>query len=219
MNHGTVFADLAEDSYALLMTGNNNMLSLLTYPVIQGQISFSNESGSGFGTGNTLLVGSGFDAVFTVGANPDELTVLGQGQPLFVNQSGINQLQVISMSSQDLFRSSSSRMANDLVRFVHQHINTRAIQNRTFLYQDNGLLQDFWFDASGFGQHSTSGANYSHALAPSPSATTGLLKTTVWVAFMAATQSVLSPRKLPHGITPCRRLMRGSITTAVLTVF
>ncbi len=36
-NHGSVFADLAPTSYAILMTGNNNMLSLLTYPVIQGR--------------------------------------------------------------------------------------------------------------------------------------------------------------------------------------
>mgnify|MGYP001252835372 CR=1 FL=1 len=166
VNHGTVFADLAAASHAILMDGNNNMLSLLTYPVIQGQITFGDGGGT-FGTGNTLTVGNGFDAVYTVGADPAGLTVVGQGQPLFVNQIGPNLLQVVSLGTNGTLqtsRTSSIRMSDDLVRFLQQHINTRSIQNRQFLYQDTGLLQDFWFDASGFGQHSTSGRNYSHAL-------------------------------------------------------
>ena len=168
VNHGTVFADLAAGSHAILMNGNNSMLSLLTYPVIQGQITFGDGGGT-FGTGNTLTIGNGFDAVFTVGAGagPNDLTVLGQGQPLFVNQIGPNLFQVISMGGGEALRvsrTSSIRMSEDLVRFLQQHINTRNIQNRQFLYQDNGMLQDFWFDASGFGQHSTGGRTYAHAL-------------------------------------------------------
>ncbi len=163
-NHGSVFADLAPDSYAILMTGNNNMLSLLTYPVIQGQISFSNGSGSGFGTGNTLLVGRGFDAAFTVGASPTGLTVLGQGQSLTVSEIGTNLFKVVSIDTDGFFRSSSVRMADDLIRFLQQEITTRGFKNRQFLNQENGLIQDFWFDASGFGQHSTTGRAYSHAL-------------------------------------------------------
>ena len=163
VNHGTVFADLAAGSHAILMSGDNNMLSLLTYPVIQGQITFGNGSGT-FGTGNTLLMGRGFDAAFTVGADPAGLTVLGQGQSLTVSQIGINLLKVVSIDSDGFFRASSVRMADDLIRFLQQEITTHALKNRTFLYQDNGLIQDFWFDASGFGQHSTTGRAYSHAL-------------------------------------------------------
>ncbi len=163
VNHSRVFADLAQDSHAILMDGNDNTLSLLTYPVIQGQITFG-DGGGGFGTDNTLIIGSGFDAAFTVGAAPGELTVLGQGQPLVVNQIGTNLFQVLTIDPNDLLRSSSVRMSDDLVRFLQQHITTRGIQNRSFLYQDNGLLQDFWFDASGFGQHSTSGRTYAHAM-------------------------------------------------------
>ncbi len=163
VNHSRVFADLAQDSHAILMDGNDNTLSLLTNPVIQGQITFG-DGGGGFGTDNTLIIGSGFDAAFTVGAAPGELTVLGQGQPLVVNQIGPNLFQVLTIDQDDLLRSSSVRMSDDLVRFLQQHITTRAIQNRSFLYQDNGLIQDFWFDASGFGQHSTSGRTYAHAM-------------------------------------------------------
>ena len=163
INHGTIFADLAPDSHAILMNGNNNMLSMLTYPVTQGQITFGNGSGT-FGTGNTLVMGRGFDAAFTVGADPAGLTVLGQGQSLTVSQIGINLLKVVSIDSDGFFRASSVRMADDLIRFLQQEITTHALKNRTFLYQDNGLIQDFWFDASGFGQHSTTGRAYSHAL-------------------------------------------------------
>ncbi len=162
-NHGSVFADLAPGSHAILMNGDNNMLSLLTYPVIQGQITFGNGGGV-FGSGNTLLVGNGFDAAFTVGADPSQLTVLGQGQSLSVNLLGPNQLKVVSISSADFFRASSVRMTDDLIRFLQQEITTRGLKNRQFLNQENGLIQDFWFDASGFGQHSTTGRAYSHAL-------------------------------------------------------
>ncbi len=58
VNHGSVFADLAPDSHAILMDGNDSMLSLLTYPVIQGQITFG-DGGGGFGTNNTLIVAAG----------------------------------------------------------------------------------------------------------------------------------------------------------------
>ncbi len=162
-NHGRVFADLAPDSHAILMNGDNNMLSLLTYPVIQGQITFGDGFGT-FGSGNTLLIGRGFDAAFTVGADPSQLTVLGQGQSLSVNQIGTNLLKVVSISSEGFFRSSSVRMADDLIRFLQQEITTRGFKNRQFLNQENGLIQDLWFDASGFGQHSTTGRAYSHAL-------------------------------------------------------
>ena len=166
VNTGTIFADLAADSHAILMDGDDNMLSLLNFSLIQGQITFGNGSG-GFGSGNTLTIGDGYDAVFTIGADPTQLTILGQGQPLIINQIGPNLIQVASMGTNNTLqtsRTSSIRMSDDLVRFLQQHINTRSIQNRQFLYQDTGLLQDFWFDASGFGQHSTSGRNYSHAL-------------------------------------------------------
>ncbi len=102
VNHGSVFADLAPDSHAILIDGDRNMLSLLTYPVIQGQITFN---GSLFGADNTLLVGRGFDAAFTVGASPIGLTVLGQGQSLTVNQIGTNLLKVVSISSEGFFQS------------------------------------------------------------------------------------------------------------------
>ena len=166
VNHGAIIADLADTSSSIRVLGDDNMVSLLTFPVIQGRIVFD-------GLTNTLLIGSGFDAVYTVAADLDELTIQGQGQTLIVKEIGPNLYQVITVGAEGdgndtsfdgLFRSSSIRMSDDLVRFLQQHINTRSIQNRQFLYQDNGLLQDFWFDASGFGQHSTTGSAYSHGL-------------------------------------------------------
>ncbi|GHB46006.1 hypothetical protein GCM10007094_39140 [Pseudovibrio japonicus] len=163
VNYGSVFADLAPDSHAIMMNGNHNSLSLLAYPVIQGQITFGDGVGT-FGTDNTLTIGSGFDAAFTIDADPHELTVLGQGQPLAVNQIAPYQVKVVTLDSDGFFRASSVRMTDDLIRYLQQEIYTRELKNRQFLYQDNGLIQDFWFDASGFGQASTTGRAYSHFL-------------------------------------------------------
>ncbi|GHB41677.1 hypothetical protein GCM10007094_33930 [Pseudovibrio japonicus] len=163
VNYGSVFADLAPDSHAIMMNGNHNSLSLLAYPVIQGQITFGDGAGT-FGTDNTLTIGSGFDAAFTIDADPHELTVLGQGQPLAVNQIAPYQVKVVTLDSDGFFRASSVRMTDDLIRYLQQEIYTRELKNRQFLYQDNGLIQDFWFDASGFGQASTTGRAYSHFL-------------------------------------------------------
>ena len=140
-NSGTIFADLGDANAAIYVEGDDGEVSLLNGSLIQGRIVID-------GDDNTLKVGDGYDAVWTITGDMDEITIVDDGQTRFEVGN-----KVVTLSSDNIAaaQAASSQLALDLTRSLAQTIESRQAVNQTCKPEGKPCQTGAWMNANAFG--------------------------------------------------------------------
>ncbi len=143
-NTGSVFANLGDDSAAIYVDDDDNTVELMNRSIIQGRIVFDDTDED---SGNTLKIGDGYDALFTITADDlREVDINGEGQLMLVDY---NTNRVLSLGGRAAQIAASSQVTTDLARTLHQTIEDRQARNLA-VGADQGM--GAWMNANLYGR-------------------------------------------------------------------
>ncbi len=155
INRGVVFAELSNETAAIDVEGNGNTIALLNGSLIQGRIVIETTEPQVpalaplFDPSNTLFIGGGYDAVWTITGDMDAITIEDAGQTRF--EVG-NQIVTISSDNIASAQTASSQLTLDLVRSLSQTIESRQALNQICIAEGRPCQTGAWVNANAFGQ-------------------------------------------------------------------